>query len=461
MLNQHRVLEPQMPSSGDPVYTSLQSQVAPATAYSQSVSPFTANPNVNGTLSSKDSSYCDSDRATLDQFDEPLTTRTAEAHTSLLHPTPRSGMCMMAHNLQFLPSSEEIPSLSPFGLPDTPIGEESLHSHPHIPQPSDYNMASSSFDSHLQRSQLAPPSSSPEMKPLGYDQAAPWAAWKPDTTTDIWYPARVSNGLPDDNSWQNQHSYSLPWSGNNPSYPHLEEFNSHESNNYGMGDGIPLSSFGRTIAFPSFSPIAHPSYAAAPVSQMGSAGLTHGYPLPPQPTHLASTQPMYSDTDLGSPNQNTANSLSPSSFTPSTEEGTSPQQVGEGSGIEADPNYTNERNAFLIDCKRRGLSYKAIKRVGGFKEAESTLRGRYRTLTKAKEQRVRKPQWRDKDVRLLCEGVKLHAETPSTYSPLNINEPPKVSWKKVAEHIKANGGSYHFGNATCKKKWCDLHGITR
>lgn len=66
----------------------------------------------------------------------------------------------------------------------------------------------------------------------------------------------------------------------------------------------------------------------------------------------------------------------------------------------AAPTPSNTRNAFLIDCKRRGLSYKDIKRLGGFKEAESTLRGRFRTLTKTKEQRVRKPQWEERDVRL-------------------------------------------------------------
>ncbi|RLM00741.1 hypothetical protein CFD26_108535 [Aspergillus turcosus] len=60
--------------------------------------------------------------------------------------------------------------------------------------------------------------------------------------------------------------------------------------------------------------------------------------------------------------------------------------------------HNETRNAFLIECKRRGLSYKDIKRLGGFEEAESTLRGRFRTLTKSKEQRVRKPQWKDKDV---------------------------------------------------------------
>ena len=56
------------------------------------------------------------------------------------------------------------------------------------------------------------------------------------------------------------------------------------------------------------------------------------------------------------------------------------------------------KNALLIEYKRRGLSYKDIKRMGNFREAESTLRGRFRTLTKSKDQRVRKPQWQERDV---------------------------------------------------------------
>lgn len=61
--------------------------------------------------------------------------------------------------------------------------------------------------------------------------------------------------------------------------------------------------------------------------------------------------------------------------------------------------WTNDaRNALLIECKRRGLSYRDIKKIGGFREAESTLRGRYRTLTKSKDQRVRRPHWKDNDV---------------------------------------------------------------
>jgi hypothetical protein len=33
----------------------------------------------------------------------------------------------------------------------------------------------------------------------------------------------------------------------------------------------------------------------------------------------------------------------------------------------------------------------------------------------------------------------------------------KVQWKKVANSIRAKGGSYHFGNSTCKRKWQELN----
>ncbi len=56
----------------------------------------------------------------------------------------------------------------------------------------------------------------------------------------------------------------------------------------------------------------------------------------------------------------------------------------------------------LIQWKEQGLSYKEIKARGGFSEAESTLRGRFRTLTKPKHLRVRKPEWQQKDVSRLC-----------------------------------------------------------
>lgn len=56
------------------------------------------------------------------------------------------------------------------------------------------------------------------------------------------------------------------------------------------------------------------------------------------------------------------------------------------------------RDDQLLEMRREGLSYKEIKRIGGFREAESTLRGRVRTLTKNKHERVRKPEWKARDV---------------------------------------------------------------
>ena len=44
-------------------------------------------------------------------------------------------------------------------------------------------------------------------------------------------------------------------------------------------------------------------------------------------------------------------------------------------------------------------------------------------------------------------------------SAASAGSPPKVSWKKVAQYIWTHGGSYHFGNATCKKKWREINGI--
>ncbi|KAK2804802.1 hypothetical protein FQN51_001444 [Onygenales sp. PD_10] len=148
---------------------------------------------------------------------------------------------------------------------------------------------------------------------------------------------------------------------------------------------------------------------------------------------------------------------------------------------------TTEKDAFLIHCKRSGMSYKEIKEKGNFSEAESTLRGRFRTLTKRKEHRVRKPGWQQKDLRLLCDAVRKYASTTTTTTTtapvavpvrvvqgvsgrgngddeasnttniISVNvKSPKISWKQVGEYIWKNGGSYHFGNATCKKKWAQI-----
>lgn len=59
---------------------------------------------------------------------------------------------------------------------------------------------------------------------------------------------------------------------------------------------------------------------------------------------------------------------------------------------------------FLLRAKKNGMSYKEIRQKGNFWEKESTLRGRYRALTKEKDSRVRKPEWTKSDVSVLqCE----------------------------------------------------------
>ncbi|KAI0118699.1 hypothetical protein GGR51DRAFT_570492 [Nemania sp. FL0031] len=105
------------------------------------------------------------------------------------------------------------------------------------------------------------------------------------------------------------------------------------------------------------------------------------------------------------------------------------------------------KNRFLVESKLAGMTYREIRRKGGFTEAESTLRGRFRTLTKNKEQRVRKPEWQDKDIRLLKRAVRKLTKGDSS---------ARVPWKQVAAYIYEHDGSYHFGNATCRKKWDEL-----
>ncbi|TQS37349.1 hypothetical protein Golomagni_02181 [Golovinomyces magnicellulatus] len=105
------------------------------------------------------------------------------------------------------------------------------------------------------------------------------------------------------------------------------------------------------------------------------------------------------------------------------------------------------KDSFLVQKRLSGMSYKDIKREGGYTEAESTLRGRFRTLTKPKSARVRKPEWSEKDINLLRQAV-------SELGPRSGRS--RIPWKKVAEHIVRNGGSYRFGNSTCRKRWDEL-----
>ncbi|CEJ82038.1 hypothetical protein VHEMI02130 [[Torrubiella] hemipterigena] len=109
----------------------------------------------------------------------------------------------------------------------------------------------------------------------------------------------------------------------------------------------------------------------------------------------------------------------------------------------------SEKDKFLVQARDSNMTYREIKQQGGFSEAESTLRGRYRALTKEKEARVRKPEWSSIDIVLLRQAIDHFAEGG------NIRR-AKLPWKKIAEYIEDNGGTYLFGPATCKKKWMSL-----
>ncbi|OAP63599.1 hypothetical protein AYL99_02826 [Fonsecaea erecta] len=121
------------------------------------------------------------------------------------------------------------------------------------------------------------------------------------------------------------------------------------------------------------------------------------------------------------------------------------------------------KDTLLVQMKDQGLSYKVIKERLKMEEAESTLRGRYRALTKPREARLRKPEWGDRDIRLLFEGVS-HCSKSSSTNLQAASEPDavsigqfvnKVPWKQVAEYMEGKG-AYRYGNATVKKKYLEV-----
>ncbi|CAG8908911.1 unnamed protein product [Penicillium egyptiacum] len=460
MMNQHRFQgHPTTLIEDQGHYMPLRVEDPHAAAYSQDMSPFTVPLDLNSTLSRNGSTYCESDLESLEHFDEPFTTRTADRHAGLVHPTPRSNM--FAANNSFLLGPEESSSLSSFRVSDVPQDEQAFsNTQFNVPHP---NIANYPMNTHISphphNTYLTPSITTARTKLGAFSEDTQWGVCQPANMTDIWYPTRDPTGSSAESGWNNPNGYSAAWPVSN-AYNLPDDCNEPETQVYRPTHGLPMPPFGPTpLGSGPTGPTSHISHLPASGTYIASIEVPQY-----QPTMHPMNVPSVHDTDFGSPDQKLASSLSPSFSASTNEEGRSPQQSGEG-GVESGGHYSNERNTFLIDCKRRGLSYKDIKRVGGFKEAESTLRGRYRTLTKSKDQRVRKPKWQEKDIRLLCQAVMIHAESPDTYGSLtnasmNMSEPPKVSWKKVAEHIWVNGGSYHFGNATCKKKWCEIHHIT-
>ncbi|KAM0436662.1 hypothetical protein ACHAPT_002371 [Fusarium lateritium] len=109
----------------------------------------------------------------------------------------------------------------------------------------------------------------------------------------------------------------------------------------------------------------------------------------------------------------------------------------------------DDMDRYIMECRNIGASYKEIREVGGFKEAESTLRGRYRTITKLPQERVRRPRWTVADARILftatMEYVNAHGLDPT--------EKLKLPWKSIENRMQQLGVSYRFGYGTLSRMW--------
>ncbi|KAJ4329424.1 hypothetical protein N0V84_000058 [Fusarium piperis] len=122
-----------------------------------------------------------------------------------------------------------------------------------------------------------------------------------------------------------------------------------------------------------------------------------------------------------------------------------------------DHSSSSSRDDYLKTCRELGFSYRQIKEVGGFTEAESTLRGRYRTLTKPANARVRHPTWKQDDIVLLRNVV--YNWYIDTGNQLDSNVRPP--WKELAQKMANQGSSYHFGSGTVSKMWKTVHQADR
>ncbi|RSL64482.1 hypothetical protein CEP54_004701 [Fusarium duplospermum] len=107
---------------------------------------------------------------------------------------------------------------------------------------------------------------------------------------------------------------------------------------------------------------------------------------------------------------------------------------------------------YLVTCRQMGFTYKEIIAAGGLTDAEPTLRGRHRTLTKAPHQRVRKPKWTAHDVALL------QMVTLRWFNNNGINPGDRrPHWLQIAQEMRNAGSSYHFGAGTVSRKWARLY----
>ncbi|KAJ4362207.1 hypothetical protein N0V95_001451 [Ascochyta clinopodiicola] len=129
----------------------------------------------------------------------------------------------------------------------------------------------------------------------------------------------------------------------------------------------------------------------------------------------------------------------------------------------------------LLRMKQDGYTYRDIRKALLRKVAESTLRGRYRSLTKPRKMRVRAPKWTEIDVSVAESSSRVLLLTrlqimllkhyvQEEFDKLDVThpcletkqKPDKIPWMKIVETIATSGGTYKYGAATAKKKWVEV-----
>jgi hypothetical protein len=364
--------------------------------YAQNVSPGMVRPDLKNSLSNNGSTSCEPYHGAFEDYDETFSTRRVDSHAGLVHPTPKNAH-MAANNLSFLSITEETSSLCPFKVPNEQPSCYITNNQPvYVPSITSYHTDKADLNFHAHKLHINPHTSQ-STKFRSSENGAPWSSWSSwsmNTEADMWYNHRVTSDAADDMTWSTASPYDGPLPVNHP-YIHAKQ----NTDSGILNHGLPIPPFGHIPMAGTPSSSVHESFVSSSAPKPTTIQTHQNQQLFPNNGYASSSKTVYSDTHAGSFNQHPLSESSPSYVHSTTEESTSPQPTNEDqAAIEASLHYSDARNAFLIDCKRRGLSYKDIKRMGGFKEAESTLRGRFRTLTKAKDQRVRKPKWQDKDV---------------------------------------------------------------
>jgi len=214
-------------------------------------------------------------------------------------------------------------------------------------------------------------------------------------------PVTVSNSESFGNpSWsahlqQDVFSVNFPNGTSQPQYelPHSFKTNSTSGVSFSTVDSWPLST---RRDDPLHQPLQSWGFPTTQVSN--NVQITEVNPFPCESSEPCRTVPLYV-----LPSQTSATAVSSHGFSPpinSPFDYTSPMNEAMPSQAPS-PLPTEERLArdeLLIECRRANMTYKDIKEQYGFEQSISTLRGRYRNLTKQKHERVRKPNWTHTDV---------------------------------------------------------------